>query len=94
MGVETANNKAELGYWLDEAHWNQGFVTEAAKVLLDFGFETLKLKRIFASYFSFNEASGRIMQKIGMEKEGVLRAYTLKNGQYMDHVVYASIREK
>ncbi len=94
LGVDQAHNKAELGYWLAEPYWNQGLITEAGKAILSFGFETLKLKRIFASYFSYNEASGRIMQKLGMEKEGILRAYTLKNGQYLDHVVYASIQEK
>lgn len=91
LGLNKVNNNAELGYWLNESHWNKGYVTEAAQALLSFGFNELNLKRIFASYFSFNEASGRIMEKIGMKKEGLLKAYTYKNGEYIDHVLYASI---
>lgn len=94
LGIDQAHNKAELGYWLAEPYWNQGLVTEAGKAILTFGFDTLKLKRIFASYFSFNKASGRIMEKLGMEKEGVMRAFTLKNGEYLDHVFYARIQEE
>lgn len=94
LGIDTANNKAEMGYWLDEQYWNKGYITEAAKALLQFGFETLHLKRIFASHFSHNEASGKIMQKIGMQKEGVLKAHTLKDNEYLDHVFYAIINEK
>lgn len=94
LGIDKTNNKAEMGYWLDEQYWNKGMVTEAAKALVQFGFDTLELKRIFATHFTHNEASGRIMQKIGMQKEGILQAYTLKDGQYLDHIVYAIINEK
>lgn len=93
LGVDRTNNKAELGYWLAEPYWNQSLITEAAHTVIQFGFATLKLHKIFASYFNFNEASGRIMQKIGMQKEGDLRAHTLKEGQYIDHVLYGIINE-
>lgn len=91
LGIDKINNRAELGYWLDETYWNKGFITEAAKEILTFGFDQLNLKRIFASYFDFNEASGKIMQNIGMQKEGLLQAYTLKEGKYINHILYASI---
>lgn len=93
LGIDKANNKAEMGYWLDSEHWNKGIVTEAGKAILQFGFDTLHLKKIYASYFTFNEASGKIMQKIGMQKEGVLKAHTLKDGEYLDHVFYAIINK-
>ena len=93
LGIDKAHNKAELGYWLDEGYWNQGLVTEAAEEVLRFGFEELNLKRIFASYFSFNEASGAIMRKIGMTKEGELKAFTKKDNRYINHVLYARINE-
>lgn len=93
LGLDITNNKAELGYWLAEPFWNQGLITEAAHAIIQFGFDTLKLHKIFASYFSFNEASGRIMQKIGMQKEGELRAHTLKSETYIDHVFYGIINK-
>lgn len=93
LGIDKANNKAEMGYWLDEQYWNKGYITEVAQALVHFGFETLHLKRIFASHFTHNEASGKIMQKIGMQQEGVLKAYTLKDGEYLDHVLYAIVNK-
>ncbi|MDR2221817.1 MAG: GNAT family N-acetyltransferase [Flavobacteriaceae bacterium] len=94
LGIDKANNKAEMGYWLDEQYWNTGMVTEAAKALVQFGFDTLGLHKIFATHFTYNEASGRIMQKIGMQQEGVLKGHTLKEGVYLDHIVYSIINEK
>lgn len=93
LGIDKVNNKAEMGYWLDSEHWNKGIVTEAGKAILQFGFDTLHLKKIFASYFTFNKASGKIMQKIGMQQEGVLKAHTLKSGEYLDHVFYGIVNE-
>ncbi|MGL4582408.1 MAG: GNAT family N-acetyltransferase, partial [Flavobacterium sp.] len=68
-------------------------VTEAAKALIQFGFDTLQLHKIFATHFTYNEASGRIMQKIGMQQEGVLKGQILKNEKYLDLITYAIIKE-
>ncbi|MDR0227734.1 MAG: GNAT family N-acetyltransferase [Flavobacteriaceae bacterium] len=92
LGIDKANNKAEMGYWLDEQYWNTGMVTEAAKALIQFGFDTLQLHKIFATHFTYNEASGRIMQKIGMQQEGVLKGQILKNEKYLDLITYAVIK--
>jgi len=94
LGIDRRFNKAELGYWLDEKYWNQGFATEAVKTVIRFGFEKLKLKRIFATHFDFNPASGKVMEKAGMKREGILKCHTLKNGEYQDHILYAIINEK
>lgn len=93
LGIDKATNEAEMGYWLDEQYWNQGIVTEASKSLIQYGFDVLGLKRIFATHFTFNEASGKIMQKIGMQKEGILKAHTLKDGESIDHVLYGVVNE-
>lgn len=84
-------NKAELGYWLSKAYWNKGLATEAAKAVITFGFHDLKLKRIFATHFDFNIASGKVMSNAGMHKEGLLECYTKKDGIYQNHVLYAII---
>ncbi len=93
LGVEKKFNKAELGYWLNKNYWNKGSTSEAVKAIIEFGFEKLKLKRIFATHFDFNIASGKVMEKVGMTKEGVLKCHTQKDGQYQDHVLYAIINE-
>lgn len=85
-------NKAESGYWLAEYHWNNGYITEAVKAVIAFGFEQLNLKRIFATHFVDNNASGRVLEKAGMKKEGVLIAHTNKNELYQNHILYAIIK--
>lgn len=93
LGIEKNFNKAELGYWLNKNYWNKGLVTEAVEAIIKFGFKDLKLKRIFATHFDFNTASGKVMEKAGMKKEGLLRCHTKKDGSYQDHVLYAIINE-
>lgn len=93
LGIDRKSNKAELGFWLSQDYWNNGFTTEAVKAIIKFGFEELKLKRIFATHFDFNEASGKVMRNAGMTKEGTMKCYTKKDGQYQNHVLYAIINE-
>ena len=78
------HRRAELIYWLGRRYWGNGYATEAVKAALGFGFETLGLNRIHASYFTRNPASARVMEKAGMRFEGVLREHHVKNGQALD----------
>ncbi|MDY6781550.1 MAG: GNAT family N-acetyltransferase [Cyanobacteriota bacterium] len=84
FGINIANINAELGYWIGKPFWGQGYCTEAAQILLRYGFTSLKLHRIHASHFVKNPASGRVMQKIGMTYEGCLRQHVWKWGQFED----------
>lgn len=93
LGIDKRFNKAELGYWIDQDHAGKGYATEAAKAIINFGFHELKLKRIFATYFDFNIASGKVMEKIGMTKEGLLHCHTRKHDVYQNHVLYAIINQ-
>ncbi len=93
LGIDQIFNKAELGYWLDKDYWNNGYTTEAVIAMIHFGFEKLKLKRIFASHFDCNTSSGRVLEKAGMKKEGVLLCHTCKNGKYQNHHLYAIINK-
>ncbi|MFL5567923.1 MAG: GNAT family N-acetyltransferase, partial [Gemmatimonadaceae bacterium] len=72
------HRRAELGYWIALDCWNRGYATEAAERIIDFGFETLGLHRIEARHFVRNPASGRVMQKLGMQQEGVERDWAIK----------------
>ncbi len=87
------HKKAGVGYWIGKPYWNQGYATEALRAIIRYGFETLGLKRIQADHFVENPASGRVMEKAGMKREGLLRAYTYKDGRFRDHVMYAILRE-
>lgn len=93
LNIDKAFNKAELGYWMDINFWNNAYTTEAVKAIIDFGFETLHLKRIFATHFDFNPASGKVMQKAGMTMEGILKANSKKGDKYQNHVLYAIVKD-
>jgi len=84
LAILVEHNQAELGYWVGVPYWNQGFCTEAGRTVLEYGFKTMGLNRIHASYLSRNPASGRVMEKLGMLHEGTLRQHVLKWGVYED----------
>lgn len=84
---------AELGYWIGRPYWNRGYWTEAATAAIAYGFESLGLNRIHANHLARNPASGRVMQKVGMTREGFARQHTKKWGRYEDLVSYGLLRE-
>lgn len=71
--VNPKARRAEMGYWVARKHWRKGIATEAAKAMIDFGFEKLGLHSVMARYFDINPASGRVMQKCGMTYVGTIR---------------------
>lgn len=94
LTIERDFNKAELGYWVGKPYWNQGYATEAASLIIAYGFEQLKLNRIDARHLVRNPASGRVMQKIGMIREGTLRQHTIKWGKYEDLHLYGLLKDE
>src|ERR1700740_2020214 len=69
LHIDKDHQHAELGYCFGVPYWDRGYATEAARTAVRYGFETLKLHRIYASCFAHNEASSRVLQKIGMQYE-------------------------
>ena len=94
MFCDPANRSAGIGYWLGVPFWNQGFCTEAVRLMLDFGFAEKGFHRIWAEHWALNPASGRVMQKCGMRKEAVKMDAELVNGEYRDMVYYAILRRE
>ena len=88
LEINKEDHNAELGYWIGRHFWNQGYCTEATKAVIEFGFETLGLRRIASQHMARNPASGRVMEKAGMTREGLLRKHTRKWGVFEDVVVY------
>jgi [ribosomal protein S5]-alanine N-acetyltransferase len=84
-------NRAELGYWIGIGYWNRGYCTEAARAIVDYGFETLGFHKISGRHFTGNRASGRVLEKIGMVLEGVLRDDVLKDGKYVTAELYGMV---
>jgi ribosomal-protein-alanine N-acetyltransferase len=86
-------NRAELGYWIAKDHWNQGYGSEAAARILEYGFMERKFNKIFASHLTRNPSSGRIMKKIGMKKEGEFREHVIKWDKY-ENLFFYGITQK
>ena len=90
--IDRKNRNAELGYWLGKEYRNQGVMTKAVNETLKFGFSKLKLKRIDGYVFSFNKPSQKVMEKVGLKKEGFLRSAIYKDGKYLDLFLFAKIK--
>jgi ribosomal-protein-alanine N-acetyltransferase len=87
-------DNAELGYWIGRPYWGRGYCTEAATAILDYAFRDLGLHRVYASHLARNPASGRIMEKLGMTREGLRRQHVSKWGQYEDLVDFGILRDE
>jgi len=78
----------------EKDYWSKGYGLEAARLLIDYGFQQLNLHRISSYAFAFNERSIKLHKKLGFREEGRLRQATFKNGQYHDHVQFGILREE
>ncbi len=94
LTVDEPHKHAELGYWLGVASWGNGYATEAARELLRYGFEDLRLHRIFASHFKLNPASGTILRKLGMRYESCQREHYVKWDKFIDSELYGILRHE
>ncbi len=94
LEIDKANRQAELGYWIGKPHWGQGYGTEAARRVLRYAFEELALNRVYGLHMTKNPASGRVMEKLGMKREGTLRQALFRWKKFEDLEVYAMLREE
>ncbi|MBZ0302759.1 MAG: GNAT family N-acetyltransferase [Anaerolineae bacterium] len=86
--------QAEIGYMLGVDFWNEGYATEAADCVIQFGFEVLRLHRIYAEAVCENLASIRVLGKLNMRREGVLRENQYFHSRWWDTCMYALLRHE
>lgn len=91
-GFFEQNRRCELGYALGSAHWGQGFAAEALEVLLDHAFHVLDINRIEADIDPRNEASARLLEKLGFRKEGYMPERWIVHGEKADTAFYGLLR--
>jgi RimJ/RimL family protein N-acetyltransferase len=94
LNIDRKHERAELGYWIGKPYWNNGYVTEAGRRIIRYGFEELGLNRIFAKHMTRNPSSGRVMEKAGMKYEGCLRQEVKKWGKFEDLNVYSILKSE
>ena len=92
--VNYENKNAVLGYWLGEKNWGKGYMTEAVKAVLDFGFKRLKLHRIQAGVYSENLASKMVLEKTGFTLEGTEREKYFKEGRWGNYHTYGLLKRE
>lgn len=88
IGIDLIEKIGELGFWIGKPYWNKGYCTEAANEVLWYGFNDLGLKSIHAFHFGRNPASGRVLQKIGMQHEDSYPNAIEKWGKKEDLIKY------
>ncbi|UCF38063.1 MAG: GNAT family N-acetyltransferase [Acidobacteriota bacterium] len=93
-GISHRHGCAELGFWLGQRYWGQGLMTEAARGILQLGFETLQLNRIYASAFEQNHASRRVLEKCGFQVEGILREAVFRYDARQNYVNFGILRRE
>ncbi len=92
MWYSDVNSAAELGYSFSRMFWNNGYATEALRAVIASAFSTLSVNRLEAQHDVRNPASGRVMEKCGMQKEGRLRQRIRNKEEFIDTVLYAILR--
>jgi len=84
---------AEIGYWLSEQHWGKGLMTEAVNLLVGYVFANYpEIMLIYAEIFSYNPASGKVLEKCGFHLESIHKKAVFKNGQLLDEHRYVRFR--
>ncbi len=91
--INQEHSQAELSFWLAVSAWGKGYMSEVVQAVLEYGFDTLGLNRLYAYHMVRNPASGRVLEKNGFEKEGVLRQRVRKWGILEDVCLWAVLAE-
>ncbi|NBE84469.1 GNAT family N-acetyltransferase [Micromonospora rubida] len=87
----TGHQAAKLGYAIGADHWGHGYATDAARTIIDYGFNVLKLHRITAAIGPDNAASVAVAERLGMQYEGRLRDHVHTNGAWRDSLLYSAL---
>ena len=90
--TDVHRRSAEIGYWLGEAYWNKGIVTEAVKLLSTHVFRHYDICRLYAGIFEYNQASMRVLEKAGYHLEAVHRQAVTKNGRTVDEHLFVLLK--
>ena len=84
---------AEIGYWLAENYWGNGIMSKAIQEIVNYGFKTFDIVRIFARPFATNLQSQKVLEKAGFTIEAKLTKTLFKNGEFADELIYAKFKD-
>jgi RimJ/RimL family protein N-acetyltransferase len=92
--VSQPNGTMEMGYSIAEPYWGRGLVAEAAGAVTRYVFTEYAVERLQARVIAGNDASERVVQKLGFTREGVLRSLVLRRGRWVDIIMYSLLRSE
>jgi RimJ/RimL family protein N-acetyltransferase len=92
--IEREHLQAELSFWLKREHWGHGYMSEVIGTVVQYGFTDLELNRLYAYHMARNPACGRVLEKNGFRREGLLRERVRKWGVFEDVLLYAILRRE
>lgn len=90
--IDLKNEQGEVGYWIGKPFRGQGCVTMALKELLKYSDKNFKLKRITGNVFTYNPASGRVLEKCGFKLESKRKKIKKLNNKFVDDIVYVRLK--
>ncbi len=88
------HRNAELSYWLGKEHWGKGLMSEAVRLMLNFGFEKLGLEMVYSFVYEPNIISVKLLEKLGFKYAGMLRKGSLKDGRWYNNLMYDLLKEE
>lgn len=94
LRINGRHDSAELGYALAKPQWGRGLTPEAARAVVGWGFERYALNKVGAYAALNNRRSWRVMEKLGMTREAVLRSHAKLWDEYVDDVYYGVLRDE
>jgi len=94
FSINATCRRAEVGYGLGSFAWGRGYMNEALKALLDYGFRQLNLNRVEADIDPRNEASARTLERLGFTKEGYLRERWIVGDEVSDTALYGLLQRE
>jgi RimJ/RimL family protein N-acetyltransferase len=90
--IDRHNRRAEVGFLFAKAYWGQGYAGEALERVIAYGFNELGLERLWARIHDGNDASRRLLERLGFAYEGRLRAHIVRDGARRDCLIYGRLR--
>lgn len=92
--VNTQFGTAEIGYLFAPDTWGNGYATAAVETVVEYGFAERGFHKLYARVFAFNEGSAGVLEKVGFERESVLREDAYLHGEYVDTYRYGFLADE
>ncbi len=92
--IDLKNRKCEIGYWIGKKFWDNGYGKDAVSLLLHVAFMSLSMNRVYATVFTFNERSLRILKSLGFTSEGVMRQSVFHVDKFVDDIMLSLLKSE